>query len=397
MRLRAALAVTLFLAVLNFARAGEGAGYPDRGTNAPPFKQITWLNTPTRDGVELRDKVVVLEFWASWCDACRLALPHVNDLARRFNGDSVVFILLSDESPQVVAQFLEANSVLPAVGCDTSGETFEIYDIRRIPRTFLIDKFGVVAWYGHPNSITGDVLTRYLKSGDVPPIAFEADSMRIPELVQRSEPGFSLAVNHAQSGERSGRQTGTSIIEREEGRVYEIEFKGRQLSEIISRLSGEPLTRIRFNPALEFEPIYDLSLEISPPMDFEPGRSKAIQTLCDALHLKIQNRESPTAGMTMTISAPGFLVPAAAPGSNNQLEGSIWTGNGITLGQLAEHLESQLGVIIWNDTSMDGEYDFVIPISSVDTARKALQSSYGLTLDPTTRPVSLLLIERVKF
>ncbi len=393
MRYRNILEVTLTLVML-LAPGSNSFGYPEPGTNAPPFKNpIKWFNTHTPDGVDLRGKVVVLQFWGTWCATCRLAIPQLNDLSRRFGGDSVIFILLSDESPQVVEQFLAVNAVHSAVGCDTTGETFEAYDIRPIPRTFLIDKYGVVAWYGHPNSITADALGRYLKSGDVPSMAFESDSLRIPELVQTSEPGFSLAVNHAQSGDRFGRNSESSIIECEEGGRYEIEFKGRQLSEIISRLSGEPRTRIQFVPPLEFEPTLDLSLDISRPMEYPAGRSKAVEALCDALGLRIRSSESIMSGWTMTIGSPGYLVNAAAPGSTTRRDGNQWTGSGITLGQLGEHLESLLAVIIWNDTSMDGEYDFLVPVADVGATRKVLLTKYGIALDSASRPVNILVLE----
>lgn len=393
MRFRNCVRVTLFLLVCLLAQGARSAGYPDRGTNAPPFGPITWINTPTPAGVDLRGKVVVLEFGATWCEVCRMSIPHLNDLSKRFGGDSVVFVLLSNESPQVVAQFLTENGLHPAVGCDTTGQTYDAYDIRRIPRTFLIDANGVVSWYGHPNSITADVLTRYLKSGDVPSIAFEADSLRIPELVQTAQPGFTLSINHAQSGYRFGQQTESSTIEREESGRYVIEFKGRQLSEIISRLSREPATRIRFNPDLEFEPVFDLRLEISTPMSFDAGRSKAIQIFCDALHLGIRESETLTSGLTMTISAPGFLNRADAAESATRREGNRLIGTGLTLGQLGEQLESLLGQIIWNDSSVDGEFDFDVPISNFDTAKKALLAKYGIALDTASRPVNLLIIE----
>jgi hypothetical protein len=144
---------------------------------------------------------------------------------------------------------------------------------------------------------------------------------------------------------------------------------------------------------LEFEPIFDLSLDISPPMDFEPGRAKALQVFCDALQLRTNYVVTPTSGLTMTIGAPGFLVPAAAPGATTRLEGTQWIGTGVTFGQLAEHLESQLGVIIWNDTSTDGEYDMTVPVSSISVARTELLAKYGIALDAATRPVSILVLE----
>lgn len=392
MSYRQTLKCSIVLLML-LALPGSSYGYPERGTNAPPFKPMKWFNTPTPDGVELRNKTVVLEFWATWSTPCRLALPHWNDLSRRFGGDSVVFVLLSDESPQVVAQFLAENPVHSAVGCDTTGATFKAYDIRPIPRTFLINARGVVDWYGHHNSITADVLTRYLKTGDVPAMAFEDDSLRIPELVQTSEPGFSLAVNHAQAGDRFSRNSESSVIEREEGGRYEIEFKGRQLSELISRISGEPRARIKFSPPMEFEPTLDLSLVISRPMEFAAGRSKAVEALCAALGLRIRRSESIMFGWTMTIGSQGYLVASSATGSTTRLEGTQWVGTRLSLGQLGEHLESLLGEIFWNDTSLDGEYDFVVPVGDHIATKVALQTKYGLALDSASRPVNVLVVE----
>lgn len=65
----------------------------------------------------------------------------------------------------------------------------------------------------------------------------------------------------------------------------------------------------------------------------------------------------------------------------------------MTMGRLAEHLESMLGEIMWNDASMDGEYDFVVPVADLNTARQSLLSKYGIALDTASRPVNVLVIE----
>ncbi len=59
------------------------SAHPEKGTPAPPLDSLQLLQDPTgarADWASLKGKVVVLEFWATWCSPCVASLPHLNQL-----------------------------------------------------------------------------------------------------------------------------------------------------------------------------------------------------------------------------------------------------------------------------------------------------------------------------
>lgn len=102
------------------------------------------------DLVSFKGKVILIEFWATWCGPCREEIPHLTELYSKYRNDGLVVmgISLDRKEPQEVQSFLEKLGVeyINLVGND---EIFENYSrlaglgtIRGIPATFLIDREG---------------------------------------------------------------------------------------------------------------------------------------------------------------------------------------------------------------------------------------------------------------
>ncbi len=94
----------------------------------------------------LRGKVVLLNFWATWCPPCREELKRVqSDLIDRFEGRDFVFLPISrGEERDVVIKFLESNGYTFAVGLDPEQKIYDAYATEYIPRNYLINRHGVV-------------------------------------------------------------------------------------------------------------------------------------------------------------------------------------------------------------------------------------------------------------
>ncbi len=117
----------------------------DVDDTAPAFSvEMTSGETITLES--LRGKVVLLNFWATWCPPCREELKRVqSDLIDRFEGRDFVFIPVSrGEERATVVEFLEKNGYTFPVGLDTDQSIFKSYAKEYIPRNFLINRHGVV-------------------------------------------------------------------------------------------------------------------------------------------------------------------------------------------------------------------------------------------------------------
>ena len=94
----------------------------------------------------LRGKVVLLNFWATWCPPCRQELTRVQeDIIDRFAGKPFVFLPVSrGEKRETVASFREKTGYTFPMGLDSARTVYDRYATDYIPRNFLIDKQGKV-------------------------------------------------------------------------------------------------------------------------------------------------------------------------------------------------------------------------------------------------------------
>ncbi len=121
-----------------------------RGTAAPAISANRWINTDSALELSaLKGKVVVVEFWATWCGPCRTSIPHLNKLHDRWKDKDVMVIGLTDEPPEDVQQFVRKTGIRYAVGAG-SLSSFD-YGVRSIPHAFVIAGDGTVVWDGYPD------------------------------------------------------------------------------------------------------------------------------------------------------------------------------------------------------------------------------------------------------
>ena len=115
------------------------------GQKAPNF-EVQMFDGSTVKLADLKGKVVLLNFWATWCPPCRAELARVEkDIIEKFKGEPFVFIPVSrGEKRETVAAFREKMGYTFPMGLDTDGRVYAEYAQTYIPRNFLIDKNGVV-------------------------------------------------------------------------------------------------------------------------------------------------------------------------------------------------------------------------------------------------------------
>ena len=91
---------------------------------------------------ELRDKIVMVNFWATWCGPCRQEMPELDRLYTYFQSQGLVILSITDEDAFKVGSFIAPIGYHPPVLIDTGGAVHKLFHIVGVPRTFIFDRDG---------------------------------------------------------------------------------------------------------------------------------------------------------------------------------------------------------------------------------------------------------------
>jgi cytochrome c biogenesis protein CcmG, thiol:disulfide interchange protein DsbE len=99
--------------------------------------------TPALDLDRYRGKVVVLDFWASWCKPCRQSIPWLNEMKSRYADEGLVVIGVNVDAERADAErFMRAVPIDFEVVFDPDGELAKQFKLQGMPSSFVFDRDG---------------------------------------------------------------------------------------------------------------------------------------------------------------------------------------------------------------------------------------------------------------
>ena len=121
-------------------------------SRAPDFTLTALDGTPV-SLTDLRGKVVLLNFWATWCPPCKAEMPDLNALHEKYGAeqDFVVVGVNVEEDAEAVKPFVEQHQLAFPILLDRDSHvTTQLFGVRPLPTTFIIDREGFIrdAWNG---------------------------------------------------------------------------------------------------------------------------------------------------------------------------------------------------------------------------------------------------------
>jgi peroxiredoxin len=120
-----------------------GIGDPAPEFDLPPFAQ----KEERFNSIEYKGKIVLVNFWASWCKPCKEELPALEAVYQKYRdkGFEVVGINI-DKEERNVRRFLSRNPISFKVLLDPESSVIAAYHARAMPSSFLIDRKGTIRW-----------------------------------------------------------------------------------------------------------------------------------------------------------------------------------------------------------------------------------------------------------
>ncbi len=137
-----------------------------RGRHAPGFHART-LDGRDISPADFRGRVVVLDFWATWCLPCRQILPELDRPHREYARDGLVVVTLSKEPLETVRRFMAGKGYAFTTAVDSTGTALHAYGVGALPTGFIIDREGTVRgqYTGRVSSFTMRRLLRRVGIG----------------------------------------------------------------------------------------------------------------------------------------------------------------------------------------------------------------------------------------
>ena len=113
--------------------------------NPPALHVTNWINAEPATLPSFKGKIVVLDFWATWCGPCIASIPHMNAMMEKFK-DKVVFIgVCHPRGGEKMAATVKEKGIKYAVCLDGEGMTAKAYAVNGFPDYYIIDANGNLA------------------------------------------------------------------------------------------------------------------------------------------------------------------------------------------------------------------------------------------------------------
>lgn len=158
--LKALLPIALLLA------AGAASAL-DEGDRAPDFQARSVSGDAEVVLHKLRGKIVLVDFWASWCAPCNAAMPQLEALSKQYPADQFVVLGVNvDKKLEDARRALERRPVSYANASDPTGMLPKRFGLETMPTSYLIDQDGVVR-----------LVHRGFRNGDMDEIRKEIDAL----------------------------------------------------------------------------------------------------------------------------------------------------------------------------------------------------------------------------
>lgn len=376
------------------------------GQPAPNFHFNTVLNgpQPSLTLAQLRGKVVLLEFWGTFCGPCLTAMPHLQELQRQFAGRLQV-VAISADSPARLARYLQArpsNLLFAAVSGATQDSLQQFFSYQIIPHSVLLDATGRIVASTSPENITAQVMSKVIKGEEVilplkqdmvgqNPIAtyFPATAATPPRFLMqpalRGVGGMTRTYPQDSSAFHNRRLTALNITLPE---LYRLAYGGLSY---VRTLDLRPAA-----PASIKSPPYCLDI-IVPKGQEATLLSTLRQELAARFDLRATLEPRTKQVYVLRVADAGKLPPATNSQKPSSIAASAGTyqGENVTLAEVADYLEGfgivKLPVLLAAPATAHYNLKFEYQPEKPGDLLRAL-ADLGLTLEKAERPVEMLLL-----
>jgi peroxiredoxin len=384
------LIIALFLSFqINAQTVKIGDSVPDY-----QFEKVVNSSKSTFNLREAKGKILIIEFWGTWCGPCIPALEHLDELQKKFKDD-VVVVGISDDTEERLNKFLLKRPVgLPLVA-DPMNKSLKFFNVKAVPQTFVANRNGEIIAITHPEEITENKLKDLILGKKVElKTSISIGNSDIDYFNADQKTIFSFAIKPMIDSVRTTiSKPGRNVFQNR--RYSLINGTTDQFLRAIFQKTNTRVSILTDKKQFEFKPENRYCFDIIVPEEDKADFYKIAQEEAKRrLKYKIYTEEKIVDVYVLRknsdndILKPSLLEPQSSFSFDKRTRLSV-NGNKITT--LSDFLEDSFNKPIIDETGLKDKYDYTIDFQNKTELLEELKK-IGLTLEKANRSIEMLVI-----
>jgi uncharacterized protein (TIGR03435 family) len=375
------------------------------GHKVPDVEFARVLNTKEKQLslAALQGKVVLLEFWATWCEPCIKDMKHLEELQETY-GNRLQIITIATESEKRIEKFLQNKPSSLWFAIDTARKFADIFPYKIIPHSVLIDGRGIVRAITEPSQISEKVIGKML-AGEAISLPFKQDSIytdtkSIIEKYFAAKPGTenrfliqpeikgisSFYKNYHKDAHFANRRL--TMINLPLSTIYRIAYKDISLMRTLDLTTKKP------NKGPDESYCMDIIVAKGKEADLLSHLKEGLSEHYD-IEAVLEKRKKKVYVLELTRTEKIQRAISNIKEGDFSARGDAFNGEGVSLEKIAQYLE-QFGVVnlpVVDETGDSKKYNisFTFEPENKESLKNALQH-IGLKLKEAQREIEILVL-----
>ena len=390
---------TFFFTLLSLSVFGQVESQIGKKAPDLTFGKILNSNLTTGKLSEFRtNKILILEYWGTFCSSCISSFPHLEELQRKFTNDLQVITITTD-SEKRIEQFLKKGKLNLPVAIDENGQLSTAFPHRVVPHTVLIDKEGIVRAITEPTKITDELITKIINQQSVT-IQEKKDLNFDPQkpLSAFGNINFQLTITPYQEGFPSYATTEGS--ETYKNRIFATNLTATSLYEFAYQFPALIKTDVEISDSskVKWSKENAICFELILPDELADRRFEIMKEQLDiyfGYKAKVEKREKHIKILQRIKGATINLKESAKDATPSGMSsGAGLSIKALGINILADFIQSQLNFPVIDETNLNGKYDIDVPWYNENPNQiyKELKK-LGLELIDGKRKIEVLVIK----